>query len=117
MREVLITTDVFRSCLYHAYLTQAEEVAGLLLGYKENAHSGSTDRGDGAATIQCYASITNQRKTKEKDRVEIDPESLSEAMSEAEKLTKETGIITDVVGWYHSHPNITVFPSQVDINT
>lgn len=63
------------------------------------------------------ASITNQRKTKEKDRVEIDPESLSEAMYESEKLSKEAGFPIDVIGWYHSHPNITVFPSQVDINT
>ncbi len=67
--------------------------------------------------ICCYASITNQRKTKEKDRVEIDPITLSEAMHEAELLSKESLIPTDVVGWYHSHPNITVFPSQVDINT
>lgn len=49
--------------------------------------------------------------------MEIDPESLSEAMVEAEILQKEAGIPIDVVGWYHSHPNITVFPSQVDINT
>ena len=75
--EVLVTSDVFRSCLYHAYLTQAEEVAGLLLGNKEFTHNGSV-------VIKCYASITNQRKTKEKDRVEIHPEQLSEAMFEAE---------------------------------
>ena len=49
--------------------------------------------------------------------MEIDPESLSEAMNEADKLAQVTGVNTDVVGWYHSHPNITVFPSQVDINT
>jgi proteasome lid subunit RPN8/RPN11 len=36
---------------------------------------------------------------------------LSVAMTEAEKLSTITGIQTDVVGWYHSHPNITVFPS------
>lgn len=49
--------------------------------------------------------------------MEIDPESLSEAMYESEKLSKEAGFPIDVIGWYHSHPNITVFPSQVDINT
>ena len=38
-------------------------------------------------------------------------------MVKAEQLTQETGRLFDVVGWYHSHPNITVFPSQVDINT
>ena len=43
----------------------------------------------GRVKIQCVASLTSRRKTKEKDRVEIDPESLSEAMFEAEKLSKE----------------------------
>ena len=38
-------------------------------------------------------------------------------MVQAEELTRDTGRLFDVVGWYHSHPNITVFPSQVDINT
>ena len=72
---------------------------------------------NGKVRIYCLASITQQRKTKEKDRVEIDPESLSEAMEIAEKLSKESNTPIHVIGWYHSHPNITVFPSQVDINT
>ena len=43
---------------------------------------------------------------------------LYEAYNEAEQMAKETqGLRAEVVGWYHSHPNITVFPSQVDINT
>lgn len=65
-----MTSDVFRSCLYHAYLTQSEEVAGMLLGRQEVLHNGKV-------RIFCLASITHQRKTKEKDRVEIDAESLS----------------------------------------
>jgi len=108
--EVLVTSEVFRSCLYHAYLTQQEEVAGLLLGDKQVQPNGSV-------LIRCISSITNQRKIKEKDRVEIDPEQLSDAMVQAEQLSRDTGRLFDVVGWYHSHPNITVFPSQVDINT
>ena len=63
--EVRVTSEVFRSCLFHSYLTQSEEIAGLLLGCK-------TYDNDGKLIIQCHASITNQRKTKEKDRVEID---------------------------------------------
>lgn len=43
----------------------------------------------GRVKIQCVASLTSRRKTKEKDRVEIDPEALSDAMFEAEKLSKE----------------------------
>ena len=70
-------------------------------------HINSGDR----VKIQCVASLTSRRKTKEKDRVEIDPEALSEAMFEAEKLSKELKEQIFVIGWYHSHPNITVFPS------
>lgn len=95
---------MFRSCLYHSYLTQSEEIAGLLLGFKEYDE-------EGKLIVYCYASITNQRKTKEKDRVEIDTMQLYEAIHEAEALSKECELKTEVVGWYHSHPNITVFPS------
>jgi hypothetical protein len=33
--KVVLSSDVFRSCLFHSYLTSAEEIAGLLLGYVE----------------------------------------------------------------------------------
>jgi hypothetical protein len=33
IKEVVITSDVFRSCLFHSYITQAEEIAGLILGF------------------------------------------------------------------------------------
>ncbi|MFS7980659.1 putative ubiquitinyl hydrolase 1 [Helianthus anomalus] len=32
-------------------------------------------------------------------------------------MTAETGITTRVIGWYHSHPHITVLPSHVDVRT
>ncbi len=67
--------------------------------------------GSESVHVYIYASVANERKCKEPDRVEIDITQLSEAMTEAEKLTRETKQKTDVVGWYHSHPNITVFPS------
>jgi hypothetical protein len=57
-------------------------VAGVLLGNHEIVN--------GKVRINCLASLTSHRKTKEKDRVEIDPEALSEAMNEAEKLSRET---------------------------
>eukprot|EP00347_Sterkiella_histriomuscorum_P018348 403345851 len=112
--EVQLTSDAFRSCLYHAYLTQSEEVAGLLLGYRENCPQDPSRQ-----IVFIHASITQQRKTKEKDRVEIDAMQLYEAYQEAEEMQKQYKgeLRTEVVGWYHSHPNITVFPSQVDINT
>ncbi|CAM8986785.1 unnamed protein product [Rhodiola kirilowii] len=32
-------------------------------------------------------------------------------------MTTLTGNTTRVIGWYHSHPHITVFPSHVDVRT
>ena len=32
-------------------------------------------------------------------------------------LAAETGRPLRVVGWYHSHPHITVWPSHVDLQT
>nr|KAK1416800.1 hypothetical protein QVD17_25917 [Tagetes erecta] len=32
-------------------------------------------------------------------------------------MTAETGRTTRVIGWYHSHPHITVLPSHVDVRT
>ncbi|KAF8984950.1 BRCA1 BRCA2-containing complex, subunit 3 [Entomortierella lignicola] len=65
------------------------------------------------------------RSEKRKDRVEIGPEQLTMAAIEAEvgnsneviEITKATGKTTRVIGWYHSHPHITVFPSHVDLRT
>jgi BRCA1/BRCA2-containing complex subunit 3 len=33
----------------------------------------------------------------------------------AESISKETGLRTRVIGWYHSHPHITVLPSHIDV--
>ncbi|KAL9540745.1 hypothetical protein MBANPS3_009512 [Mucor bainieri] len=77
------------------------------------------------------------RSDKRKDRVEIAPESLHLAALEAEasccvdvgsllsdidcvsiqEFGKKIGKPMMVIGWYHSHPHITVFPSHVDLRT
>lgn len=51
------------------------------------------------------------------DRVENSPEQVAAASALADRLTQQTGVNTRVVGWYHSHPHITVLPSHVDLNT
>ena len=38
-------------------------------------------------------------------------------MASAEKLSEDSGIKVRVIGWYHSHPHITVLPSHVDVRT
>lgn len=54
-----------------------------------------------------------ERSDKRKDRVEISTEQLVEASEEADQLTVKLGRNVRVVGWYHSHPHITVLPSAV----
>jgi BRCA1/BRCA2-containing complex subunit 3 len=51
------------------------------------------------------------RSDKRKDRVEIPPEQLVAAKEHADRNQ------TRVIGWYHSHPNITILPSQLDLKT
>ena len=51
------------------------------------------------------------------DRVECSAEQMAECVKEADRLTQETGVHTRIVGWYHSHPHITVLPSHVDVKT
>jgi proteasome lid subunit RPN8/RPN11 len=51
------------------------------------------------------------------DRVECSGAQMAEVALQAEKITAATGRTTRVVGWYHSHPHITVFPSHVDVDT
>ena len=58
------------------------------------------------------------RSDKRPDRVEISPDQMICATEAAEKLaTKLKRPNIRVVGWYHSHPNITVMPSHVDLRT
>lgn len=51
------------------------------------------------------------------DRVEASPEQMARCSAKAETFSDETGTLTRVVGWYHSHPHITVLPSHVDVRT
>lgn len=53
------------------------------------------------------------RLTSKHDRVEASPEQLFEAVTEAEKLSKLYNRELRVIGWFHSHPHITVWPSDV----
>ncbi|CAI6012110.1 unnamed protein product [Closterium sp. NIES-65] len=61
--------------------------------------------------------IDNVRADRRKDRVETTPEQLAAASAEAERMSVATGMRTRVIGWYHSHPHITVHPSHVDVRT
>ncbi|CAM9274004.1 unnamed protein product, partial [Heterosigma akashiwo] len=97
------------ACTTHALSTEQEEIMGLLLGNWEEK--------EGKITLHIWGVQILTRETKQEDRVEVGPEQLSRVAQMAEKISDETGITTRVVGWYHSHPRITVLPSHVDVRT
>ncbi|KAM9576814.1 lys-63-specific deubiquitinase BRCC36 isoform 3-T3 [Trichechus inunguis] len=98
VQAVHLESDAFLVCLNHALSTEKEEV-------------------DTVKIIHIHSVIILRRSDKRKDRVEISPEQLSAASTEAERLAELTGRPMRVVGWYHSHPHITVWPSHVDVRT
>eukprot|EP00466_Bigelowiella_natans_P010010 jgi/Bigna1/142095/aug1.67_g16803 len=110
LRRVVLSADIAQACLSHAYITEKEEIMGLLLGcVKPSSHE------EGKQEAWIWGTKTLKRSDKRKDRVEISPEQLSEAIPYAESLGKNFGKETRIVGWYHSHPHITVLPSHVDV--
>nr|XP_031844580.1 lys-63-specific deubiquitinase BRCC36-like [Nomia melanderi] len=105
LKKVELHTDVYMVCLQHALSTESFEVMGLLIG--------NIVRG----IAKIVAVIILRRLDKKKDRVEISSEQLLKAVAEAERLTAELNHPVRVLGWYHSHPHITVCPSHLDIAT
>ncbi|NXX69761.1 BRCC3 deubiquitinase, partial [Spizella passerina] len=131
VQAVHLEADAFLVCLNHALSTEKEEVMGLCIGEVPPA-GGRPWKGRVAALpvdtnriVHIHSVIILRRSDKRKDRVEISPEQLSAASTEAEisfstdsrRLAKMTGRPMRVVGWYHSHPHITVWPSHVDVRT
>uniref|UniRef100_A0ACD5T7W4 Uncharacterized protein n=1 Tax=Avena sativa TaxID=4498 RepID=A0ACD5T7W4_AVESA len=110
LKEVRIGEEVWLTCLSHALTTETEEVMGLLLGDVE-----SSSRGGSTALI--WGASPQMRCDRKKDRVEVNPELLAAASAQAEVMTAAIGKTTRVIGWYHSHPHITVLPSHVDVRT
>ncbi|XP_022421984.1 lys-63-specific deubiquitinase BRCC36 isoform X3 [Delphinapterus leucas] len=106
VQAVHLESDAFLVCLNHALSTEKEEVMGLCIGEV-----------DAIRIVHIHSVIILRRSDKRKDRVEISPEQLSAASTEAERLAELTGRPMRVVGWYHSHPHITVWPSHVDVRT
>ncbi|XP_064483943.1 lys-63-specific deubiquitinase BRCC36-like [Ornithodoros turicata] len=105
-KRVNLSMDVYMVCLSHALSTEKEEVMGLLIGEI-----------DETKVAHISAVIVLRRSDKRKDRVEISPEQLSDASTQAEVLAHVHGRPIRVLGWYHSHPHITVWPSHVDVQT
>ncbi|XP_041977189.1 lys-63-specific deubiquitinase BRCC36-like [Aricia agestis] len=107
LQKVQLSTDVTLVCTQHALSTEKEEIMGLLIGEVHN---------DGTL-VSIVSSVILRRLDKKPDRVEISEEQLVQATLRAEELATEVGRPLRVVGWYHSHPHITVWPSHVDLAT
>ncbi|XP_073944018.1 lys-63-specific deubiquitinase BRCC36-like [Choristoneura fumiferana] len=107
LNKVLLSTDVTLVCVQHALSTEKEEIMGLLIG---EVH-------DNGTLVSIVSSVILRRLDKKPDRVEISEEQLVQATLRAEELAAEVGRPLRVVGWYHSHPHITVWPSHVDLAT
>lgn len=110
LTSVRMTEEVWLTCLTHALSTETEEIMGLLLGDILHTKNGST-----IALI--WGALPQPRSDRRKDRVETNPEQLTAASVQAERMTLAIGRTTRVIGWYHSHPHITVLPSHVDVRT
>ncbi|MBA0597965.1 hypothetical protein Gorai_007746 [Gossypium raimondii] len=90
---------------------------GLLLGDIEYSK-------DGNVTALIWGASPQSRSDRRKDRVETNPEhhmfkilSFVVKLTSRYRMTASTGRTTRVIGWYHSHPHITVLPSHVDVRT
>ncbi|XP_023525485.1 lys-63-specific deubiquitinase BRCC36-like [Cucurbita pepo subsp. pepo] len=110
LTAVKMSEDVWFTCLTHALSTETEEIMGLLLGDIEHSKNGSV-------TALIWGASPQTRSDRRKDRVETHPEQLAAASAQADRMTTMTGRTTRVIGWYHSHPHITVLPSHVDVRT
>lgn len=110
LTSVKMSEEVWLTCLTHALSTETEEIMGLLLGDIQHSK-------DGSVTALIWGALPQPRSDRQKDRVETNPEQLTAASVHAERMTVATGTTTRVIGWYHSHPHITVLPSHVDVRT
>ena len=76
LSAVELTSDAFLVCTSHALTTEKEEVMGLLLG--------DVQRGALGAVVHILGCALLTRSDRRKDRVEISPEQLAAATSNAE---------------------------------
>ncbi|XP_045114504.1 lys-63-specific deubiquitinase BRCC36-like isoform X2 [Portunus trituberculatus] len=106
--QVRLAVDAYLVCLHHALTTEKEEVMGLLVGEFSEGRE---------VVCDIHSAVTLRRSDKRKDRVEISPEMLIEAQQRAEQMSASSGKELHIVGWYHSHPHITVWPSDIDLQT
>ncbi|KAL7063124.1 hypothetical protein AAHC03_01217 [Spirometra sp. Aus1] len=105
VRSIIVCPEAYQTMLLHAFTHEREEIGGVLVG--EN---------DGPET-SVITVIPLPRTSEQSDRVEISEAELAGCIDKCEELSKDLETPVSVVGWYHSHPHITPFPSHVDLQT
>lgn len=122
LRKVILSADVYSMCVQHALTTEKQEIMGLLIGevcylfvkIYEMFETVSYFQVDEKKYISHISGcVILHRSDKQPDRVEISPEQLCTASTKADLLEKKLNQPMRVLGWYHSHPHITVWPSHV----
>jgi proteasome lid subunit RPN8/RPN11 len=86
------------------------------LGLSEAAFGQCLQRNNSYVEVQAVTAPVSGLLLKQ-DRVEASPSQMAHCSAVAEAFSKRTGVVTRVIGWYHSHPHITVLPSHVDLRT
>ncbi|ESO07696.1 hypothetical protein HELRODRAFT_150937, partial [Helobdella robusta] len=118
LTNVYLTSDTYALCIAHAFTNEKEEIMGLLIGevvfFFDNYEIKIDCENE---TCHISSAMILKRSDKRPDRVEISPEQLSNASNHAEHLSEKLNKPMRIVGWYHSHPHITVWPSNVDLKT
>jgi proteasome lid subunit RPN8/RPN11 len=100
---VIVLPDVHRAAIAaHAVETHPEECCGLMLGTLED---------DGRKVVKDLLPISNARESEARhNRFLIGPLE----MVRGERDARARGL--DVVGIYHSHPDVPAVPSQFDLD-
>ncbi|TVU20417.1 hypothetical protein EJB05_36625, partial [Eragrostis curvula] len=122
LTSVKISEEVWLTCLSHALTTEKEEVMGLLLGDIEVTPPPAI-RPNPSPHSRPPLVLEQGRH----DRLDLGGVAADEKHGvgfrgvglnlSSHKMTATIGKTTRVIGWYHSHPHITVLPSHVDVRT
>ena len=71
----------------------------------------------GEVVTRIAMALPQVRTDRRKDRVESSPEQMARSSEMANAISQKLKTRLRVLGWYHSHPHITVLPSHVDVRT
>ncbi|XP_022421983.1 lys-63-specific deubiquitinase BRCC36 isoform X2 [Delphinapterus leucas] len=111
VQAVHLESDAFLVCLNHALSTEKEEVMGLCIGeLNDDPRLTPSELFTFILSSSCGVLIRGRIEWKFLQSSCLQPR-------QRQRLAELTGRPMRVVGWYHSHPHITVWPSHVDVRT